>query len=312
MTEILISGGAGFIGVNLCIKLLSQGHDVIAIDNFITSSDQNIKSLIGNSKFKFIQHDITKPLPPVFSNDKTIMKYIYHLACPTGIPNLTTYGEEMLLTCSAGTRNMLELARENQAKFLFTSSSEVYGDPKVFPQKEGYTGNVDPIGDRSPYEEGKRYAESLIALYVRKYKLDAKIVRIFNTYGPYMNEADQRVVPRFLLQAIKGEPLTIQGDGSQKRTFCYIDDLTAGLITVMRKGKAGEVYNIGSDKEITIKNLAYQILKITKSNSKIRYIERPGHDHQRRLPDLDKIKKLGYQNKISLTEGLRLTFSSLN
>ena len=312
MTQVVVSGGAGFIGINLCLKLLSQGHEVIAIDNLITASGQNIKSLIGNSKFKFIKHDITKPIPLIFSNNHKTQKYIYHLACPTGVPNIKKLGEEMLLTSSLGTRNILELARKYSATMLFTSSSEVYGQPEVFPQSENYTGNVNPVGYRSPYEEGKRFSESLIALYVKKYKLDAKIVRIFNTYGPYMNEADQRVVPRFLLQAIKGEPLTIHGDGSQKRTFSYIDDLTAGLIKVMRKGKTGEVYNIGSDKEITIKNLAYQILKITKSNSKIRYIERPGHDHQRRLPDLNKIKKLGYQNKITLAEGLKLTFSSLN
>jgi len=223
-----------------------------------------------------------------------------------------THPFETMRVNTDGTWNMCTLALKHKAKLLFASTSEVYGDPQIFPQNESYTGNVDSLGIRSPYEEGKRFAESLSIMYHRKYKLDAKIVRIFNTYGPYMNEADQRVVPRFLLQSIKGEPLTIQGDGSQKRTFCYIDDLTAGLIKVMRKGKAGEVYNIGSDKEITIKNLAYQILKITKSNSKIRYIERPGHDHQRRLPDLNKIKKLGYQNKITLAEGLKLTFSSLN
>jgi nucleoside-diphosphate-sugar epimerase len=309
MTEILVSGGAGFIGVNLCIKLLSQGHEVIAIDNLITASGQNIKKLCKNPKFKFIRHDITKPLPPIFSKDQTIVKYIYHLACPTGVPNIKTLGEEMLLTSSLGTRNMLELARKHSAKMLFTSSSEVYGQPEVFPQSEIYAGNVNPVGYRSPYEEGKRFAESLIVLYVRKYNLSARIVRVFNTYGPYMSSNDTRVIPTFIRQAIDNKPTTIHGDGMQKRTFCYVDDLVNGLITIMNRGKSGEIYNLGGDKEIPILTVARMIQKIAGSKSVIKFTKRPEHDHERRLPDISRIKHLSWTPKVSLIKGLRRTIS---
>jgi len=306
MSLILITGGAGFIGINLCKKLLSHGHSVIAIDNLIISTKDNIKPLLSNPKFKFIKQDITKPILNIKYQISNI-KYIYHLACPTGVPNLTKLAEEMLLTCSLGTRNVLELARKTRAKVLFTSSSEVYGNPKVFPQTEDYTGNVDPIGIRSPYEEGKRFAESLLQMYVRKYNIDAKIVRVFNTYGHYMSLNDSRVIPRFLLQALKNKPVTVKGKGLQTRTFCYVDDLVEGLITVMKKGKKGEVYNLGSDKEVRIIDLAKLVIKETGSKSKIVFVERPTHDHNRRHPSLNKVKKLGWKPKVNLKEGLRKT-----
>jgi len=311
MSRILVTGGAGFIGTNLCIKLLKQVHHVIAIDNLITSTDSNLKPLRTYSKFRFIKHDITVPL----RNWKLEIRnwkfdFIYHLACPTGVPNLTRLAEEMLLACSLGTRNVLELAKITKAKLLFTSSSEVYGDPQVFPQTENYTGNVDPTGIRSPYEEGKRFSESLIQMYVRKYNVDAKIVRVFNTYGPSMSSSETRVVAKFLSQAKHGKPLTVEGKGLQTRTFCYVDDLVDGLLNVMKKGKKGEVYNLGSHKEVRIIDLARLIIKTTGSKRKIKFVERPSHDHKRRHPSLKKAEKLGWKQKTTLKNGLQKTFRS--
>ncbi len=305
--RILVTGGAGFIGSNLCQRLLKQGHEVVAVDNLITSTGKNVQSFKNHPKF--IKHDITKPL--TISNKLLAINQIYHLACPTGVPNMGPLALEMLLTCSVGTRNILELARKLNAKFLFTSSSEIYGDPEVFPQTEGYTGNVNPTGARSPYEEGKRFSESLIAAYVRKYKIDAKIVRVFNTYGPQMSEKDTRVIPRFLRQALASQPLPVQGDGLQERTFCYVTDLVDGLIMIADKGKAGEVYNLGSDKKISILELAKLILKLTNSKSQIKFVSRPDHDHQSRLPALTKVKKLGWSPKTTLEAGLSKTIKFL-
>lgn len=311
MKTVLVTGGAGFVGTNLCKKLLEQGNKVVAVDNLITSSGDNLKELKKNPHFTFIKHDITKPFSSKNLTSSILnLKSIYHLACPTGVPNVIKLGEEMLLTCSVGTRNVLEIARVHKAKLLFTSSSEVYGDPEVFPQTESYTGNVDQIGIRSTYEEGKRFSESLVAMYVRKYKLDAKIVRIFNTYGPHMTLTDTRVIPNFIQQIKNNKPLTVQGKGTQRRTFCYVDDLVDGFLTVMEKGIAGEAYNLGGDQEYTIKELAEQIMKQSGNPKlKITYIPRPGHDHQARRPDLKKIKKLGWKQKIKLEEGLKKTLS---
>ena len=218
----------------------------------------------------------------------------------------------MITTCSIGTKNILEIARKIGAKFLFTSSSEVYGDPLTFPQEEFYRGNVDTCGLRSPYEEGKRFSESLILMYVRKYNIDAKIVRVFNTYGPSMSPKDIRVIPNFLRQTSSGFPLTLHGDGNQKRTFCYVEDLIEGLILVIEKGEKGQVYNLGHDLEISIIDLARLVLKITGSKSPIQTVERPGHDHERRLPSLVKVKQLGWVPKIGLEEGLKTTINLLD
>ena len=310
MKTILVTGGAGFIGTNLCKMLLDQGHNVIAIDNFITSSGENLKELKKHQNFTFIKHDIVKPFPTKIKNKELKIKEIFHLACPTGVPNLLTLGEEMLLTCSVGTKNVLELARLHKAKLLLTSSSEVYGDPELFPQTETYTGNVQPTGFRSTYEEGKRFSESLVAFYARKYKLEAKIVRIFNTYGPYMTLTDTRVIPNFINQIKHNKPLTIQGKGIQRRTFCFVDDLVQGFLTVMEKGLPGEAYNLGGDKEYTIKQLAEAIIKMNNDpKMKISYIPRPEHDHQARRPDLKKVKKLGWKQKITLENGLKNTLT---
>ena len=312
MSKVLVTGGAGFIGSNLCRKLLEAGHKVIAVDNLITGDRRNLKELNSHPNFRFIKHDITEPWPQTLNSQLSSLHSIYHLACPTGVPNLGPLSEEMITTCSVGTRNILEIARESGAKFLFTSSSEVYGDPLTFPQEESYRGNVDTTGLRSPYEEGKRFAESLILMFVRKYNVDAKIVRVFNTYGPSMSPKDIRVIPNFLRQASSNLPITLHGKGNQKRTFCHVDDLVSGLVLVIKKGEKGQVYNLGHDLEISIIDLAGLILKITGSKSPIQPFPRPGHDHERRLPSLVKTKQLGWYPKINLEEGLKTTINVLD
>ena len=318
MANILVTGGGGFIGINLCKKLLDRGDHVAAIDNFITSDEENSKPLLTHPNFTLIKHDITKPMENEWKMENKVDS-VYHLACPTGVPNVITLAEEMILTCSVGTKNVLDIAKEHNAKLIFTSSSEVYGDPEVFPQEEIYTGNVDPHGIRSPYEEGKRFSESLVTMYVRKYELDARIVRIFNTYGPHMSLHDTRVIPHFINQIKTGMPIAIYGNGSQTRTFCHVDDLVNGLLLAMDKGAAGEVYNLGSDEEITINDLAKLIIRHCEKQSdeaiqstneradQIQYISNPIEDHHRRLPSLEKIKALGWRTQITLEEGLRRT-----
>lgn len=306
MKSILVTGAAGFIGSNLAEHLLKEGNLVYGVDNFITGSTKNISRLKENKNFNFLEVDVVG----MGSDQKRILagqKFdeIYHLACPTGVPNLVTLAEEMLLTCSIGTRNILEIARESGAKFLFTSSSEVYGDPLEFPQKEEYTGNVNPTGIRSPYEEGKRLAEALVVMYQRKYGLDGRIVRVFNTYGPNMSEKDERIIPKFIQQIKNGTSLSVHGNGIQKRTYCHVDDLIDGLLIAMEKGGRGEVYNLGGGEEIEVKYLAELLLKISNSHVGINYTERPPHDHQSRRPDLTKIKALGWSPKIGLDKGLR-------
>jgi nucleoside-diphosphate-sugar epimerase len=299
MKQVLVTGGAGLIGAALCKRLLDNDYRVICLDNFITSSQENLKNIIKHPNFKFFKFDITEPLSSLdltFSN----LEYVYHLACPTGVPNLSIIPLEMLKTCSVGTENILSLAKKYNSNFVFTSTSEVYGDPLVFPQTEEYVGNVDPVGIRSPYEEGKRYAESLTMTYVRKFNLNAKIVRVFNTYGPKF-ASDQRVITRFINSAKVNENITVEGDGSQTRTFCYVDDQVNSLLTIADKGSAGQVYNSGSDVEISVLELANLIKYVLNSKSKIKFIPRPAHDHHRRLPDLTKLKSLG------LYEGLKLT-----
>lgn len=302
MKNVLVTGGAGLVGRYLCEKLLSQGCSVICVDNFITTSKENVAYLMKNPNFKLITHDITYTLPLEIQKSK--IDEIYHLACPTGVPNLTKLSIEMLKTCSIGTENVLNLANTKKAKLVFTSSSEVYGDPLVFPQKEDYNGNVDPIGIRSPYEEGKRYAESLIISYVKKFDIDAIIVRLFNTYGS-KKFYDTRVITKFIKAAKEGIPITVEGEGSQKRTFCHAEDMVNALILINKKGKKGEIYNAGSDVEITILELANLIKSVTGSKSKIKSIPRPKHDHTRRLPNLSKLKKLGWRQEIALSEGLK-------
>ena len=307
MKKILVTGAAGFIGSNLAEHLLRKGYLVFGVDNFITGSVENVDRLRVNPNFSFLEADISDLAPSqeiALTNQK--FDEVYHLACPTGVPNLVTLAEEMLLTCSIGTRNVLEIAKDSRAKFLFTSSSEVYGDPQQFPQTEEYTGNVDPVNVRSPYEEGKRYSESLVAMYTRKHGLESRIVRVFNTYGPYMADKDARVIPKFMNQLRANTPLSIHGRGEQKRTFCHVADLVDGLIIAMRRGEKGKVYNIGSEEEISIAALAKLLMEISGNRVGIEIIERPKHDHQSRRPDLSKITSLGWSPKIDLKKGLRL------
>lgn len=302
--KVLVTGGAGLIGSFLIDRLLNEGKEVICIDNFITSSEANIKRFSKFSNFKLFKHDISKDLPKALENKSFRINEIYHLACPTGVPNLPLLSLEMLHTSSLGTENILKIAKAHNSSFIFTSTSEVYGNPLEFPQKETYAGNVNPVGPRSPYEEGKRFAECLIMSYVKKYSLNAKIVRLFNVYGPKKYE-DTRVIAKFINQAKKNKPITVEGQGNQMRTFCYVEDIVEALILINRKGQKGEIYNAGSNRLISILDLANIIKSVTNSKSNIELIDRPSHDHQSRLPDLKKVKKLGWKQKIDLEEGLK-------
>lgn len=307
--KILITGGAGFIGSHLTLELLNKGHHVTVVDNLITGSRQNLQGFLGHRNFKFFLTAVDSPrFLKIFARPRAgVFNQIYHLACPTGVPNIQKLGEEMLRACSVGTWNVLRLAHKMHAKFLLASSSEIYGQPQVFPQNERYCGQVDPLGPRANYEEGKRFAETLTKWFVTYYGLDAKIVRLFNVYGPGMTRADQRVVPRLVCQALSNQPLLVHGSGRQRRTFCYITDVVRGLRLVMAQGLAGEAYNLGSNTEISIKHLAQIILRLTGSTGRIQFTARPPADHMSRLPDLRKIRALGWQPKVPLKLGLKLT-----
>lgn len=306
--ECLVTGGAGFIGSHLVKRLLDLGHEVTCVDSLITGSKENIKDLIDNPKFQFINHDITKPLP-----DEISAQAIFHLASPASPnkDNPLSYMHlpiETLLANSYGTFLLLEKTREWKAKFLFASSSEVYGDPQIHPQKEDYWGNANPTGVRSCYDEGKRFGESISFAYLRKYDCDICIARIFNTYGPRMPD-DGRVIITFIKQALSAQPLTVFGDGKQTRSFCYADDLVEGLVKMILKDKAkGEVFNLGNPVEYSILELASIIKKLTASKSKIAYHSLPEDDPTRRCPDIGKAQKiLDWKPKIPLDEGVRKT-----
>ena len=297
MKRILITGGAGFIGSHLCKRLLNEGNYVICLDNFFTGRRENIEQLLSNPNFELIEHDIIDPL------DVNIDE-IYNLACPASPPHYQFDPIKTMKTSVLGIINMLELAQKNNAKILQASTSEVYGDPKVHPQVENYWGNVNPIGIRSCYDEGKRCAETLIMDYHRTEGLDTKIVRIFNTYGPYMTPDDGRVVSNFILQALKNEDITIYGKGTQTRSFCYVDDLVDGLIKMMESDLTGPV-NLGNPSERTILEFAELIIQITNSKSKIIYTQLPKDDPAKRQPDISIAKKyLNWEPKIDIYKGL--------
>ncbi len=306
----LITGGAGFIGSHLCDALINIGYEVYCVDNLITGSKENISHLLDNPQFHFIKHDIIDPFPPNFKFQISNFKFLYHLASPASPPQYRKYSLETMLVNSLGTYNMLELAKETEAVFLLASTSEVYGNPLIHPQKENYYGNVNPIGSRSCYDESKRFAESITMEYVRKHKLHGRIVRIFNTYGPRMLSSDGRVVSNFITQAIGGEPLTMYGDGSQTRSFCYISDMVSGLVAMMeKKGIDGEVINLGNPEELTIKQIGEIILDLTGSKSLLVSVKNKEiDDPDRRKPDISKANKiLSWQPKIPLKEGLLKT-----
>jgi len=301
MGKILVAGGAGFIGSHLCEALVNKNYSIICVDNLGTGKLENLKNIIKNKNFKFIKHDIRQPLK---LNEK--LDFIFHLASYASPPYYQKYSIDTLMTNSLGTFNILELAKKNKARFLITSTSEVYGDPKIHPQKETYWGNVNPVGVRSCYDEAKRFAESLTMEYMRKFKLDIRIVRIFNTYGPRLQKDDGRVISNFIYQALNNLPLTIYGDGSQTRSFCYVSDMVEGLLKMMFTEKAkNEIINLGNPGEFTIKEAAFLIKELIGSKSKIVYKKLPEDDPTRRRPDITKAKKiLNWQPKINLKQGL--------
>lgn len=298
---ILVTGGAGLIGSNLCENLINENFHVICLDNFLTSSKNNIAHLMSKSNFELIEHDITEPIS--LKVDK-----IFNLACPASPVHYQKDSIKTLKTSVLGIINMLELAKQNNARILQASTSEIYGDPLVHPQKEEYWGNVNTIGIRSCYDEGKRTAETLLMDYHRQYNLDTRIVRIFNTYGPKMAKNDGRVVSNFILQAIHNEDITVYGDGSQTRSFCYVDDLIKGLQALMNKENYHLPVNLGNDGEFTVKELAEKIIKLTNSKSKIIYKALPSDDPVKRKPDLTRAREvLNYEPKIKLEDGLKKT-----
>ena len=300
MERILVTGGAGFIGSHLCKRLLEDGNEIICLDNFFTGSLDNIKQLHEYKTFKLVTHDITES----FSAD---IDRIYNLACPASPPHYQYNAIKTIKTSVLGIINMLELADRCKARILQASTSEVYGDPAEHPQKESYWGNVNPIGIRSCYDEGKRCAETLMMDYHRQNSTDIRIVRLFNTYGPNMLTNDGRVVSNFIIQALKNEDITIYGDGSQTRSFCYIDDLIDGLVRMMNSDCIGPV-NLGNPSERTILNLAELIIKLTGSKSKIIHMPLPADDPVKRQPDITTAESvLNWKPKVGIEEGLMKT-----
>lgn len=302
--RVLITGGAGFIGSQVAKELLASGAQVDCLDSLITGRIDTIFPLRAFATFRFLKMDITQP---EFSRHALGTRYdeIYHLACPTGVPNIRTFGEEMIRTCSLGTEHVLQIASAHGAKVVYTSSAEVYGNPEVFPQREDYCGNVDPCGPRGAYEEGKRFGETLVRLYAEKYRVDGKIVRIFNTFGVGMSPNDSRVIPRFLRRIRDGESITIYGDGTQTRTHLYVDDLVAGLRLILTKGVAGEVYNVGGERQLSILELVETIRSLTPLPVPVEHAPHFIEDHAGRLPMVEKIRALGWQPRTSVREGLR-------
>ena len=307
MKTILITGGAGFIGTNLCKRLLTEGNKIICVDNLFTGSKQNLTGIINHENFTFINHDIIHLL----INDPLIIKenidHIYHLACPASPPKYQIDPIYTLKINFIGTMNILELAREKKCKILFTSTSEIYGEPELSPQTEDYRGNVNTIGMRSCYDEGKRIAETLMMDYHKKHNIDIRIARIFNTYGPYMDKNDGRVVTNFIKQMLTNEDITIYGSGDQTRSFCYVDDQVEGLIRLMNSDYNYPM-NIGSPKEITIMKFAELLRELTGSTSKFLYLPLPSDDPTNRKPDISLAKKiLGWEPSVDLISGLKKT-----
>jgi UDP-glucuronate decarboxylase len=299
--RILVTGGAGFIGSHLCERLMGEGNEVLCLDNFFTGRRENIFPLLDNPRFELLRHDVTEPI--LLEVDQ-----IYNLACPASPVHYQYNPVKTVKTNVMGAINMLGLAKRVRARILQASTSEVYGDPLVHPQTEEYWGNVNPIGIRSCYDEGKRIAETLMTDYHRQNNVDIRIARIFNTYGPRMLENDGRVVSNFIVQALRGEPLTLYGEGQQTRTFCYLDDLVDGLIRLMHVVDLHEPINLGNPGEFTIMQLAEEVVKTCESRSGFTYLPLPADDPRQRKPDISKAKlKLGWSPTIALREGLKKT-----
>ncbi len=299
--RILITGGAGFIGSHLSERLLSEGHEVLCLDNFFTGRRQNILPLLGNRRFELLRHDVIEPI--LLEVDQ-----IYNLACPASPIHYQYNPVKTVKTSVMGMINMLGLAKRVRARILQASTSEVYGDPLVHPQPEAYWGNVNPIGLRSCYDEGKRIAETLMMDYHRQNRVDTRIARIFNTYGPRMLEDDGRVVSNFIVQALSGEALTLYGEGNQTRSFCYVDDLVAGLMRLMNTDDLHEPVNLGNPGEFTIKQLAEEVSRVCGTTPNIRYLPLPQDDPKQRQPNIERAQTLlGWNPTIPLREGLEKT-----
>jgi UDP-glucuronate decarboxylase len=302
MKTVLVTGGAGFLGSHLCDRLIDRGDEVICLDNFFTGHKQNVRHLIGHPRFELIRHDIVHPI--YVEADQ-----IYNLACPAS-PEAYQYNPiKTIKTSTVGMVNVLGLAKRCRARLLQASTSEVYGDPEVHPQTEDYWGHVNPIGPRSCYDEGKRVAESLCVNYAQEHKMTVRLIRIFNTYGPRMDPRDGRVVSNFVMQALKGEPLTIYGDGSQTRSFCFVADLIEGMMRLMDyEGPDPGPVNVGNPGEFSMKQLAEAALKLTGSKSKLEERPLPKDDPTRRRPDISKAQRLlGWEPKVALEDGLKQT-----
>jgi len=302
--RVLVTGGAGFIGSHLCERLLGDGYDVLCVDNYYSSTKDNIAHLLDHPRFEVIRHDVTFPL-------YVEVDQIFHLACPASPVHYQRDPVQTTKTAVHGSINMLGLAKRTGARILLTSTSEVYGDPLVHPQTEDYWGNVNPIGPRACYDEGKRAAETLFFDYHRQHNLDIKVVRLFNTYGPRMHPQDGRVVSNFIMSALTGRPLTVYGEGEQTRSFCYVSDLIDGLVAMMNSGRdvTGPI-NLGNPGEFTIGELANIVIEKTKSGSKIDYLPLPVDDPTRRQPDISRAREiLGWQPTIALREGLDTTIA---
>lgn len=306
MKSILVTGGGGFIGSHLVERLLQGGHEVICLDNFFTGSKANIRHLLGRSRFEMIRRDIVEPI--LLEVDQ-----IYNLACPASPVHYQYNPVKTVKTNLLGTLNMLGLAKRVKARILQASTSEVYGDPQVHPQPETYWGNVNPIGPRSCYDEGKRLAETLMMDYHRSNQVDIRIVRIFNTYGPRMAFDDGRVVSNFIIQALKNNPITVYGDGSQTRSFCYVDDMVDGLLAMMEQERLTGPINLGNPGEFTILELARKVIELTGSKSEIVHKQLPADDPKQRQPDIGLAKeKLGWEPAVALDEGLKSTIAEFS
>ena len=297
--RILVTGGAGFIGSNLCERLLNEGHDVLCVDNYYSSTKRNIEHLLGHPRFEVLRHDVTFPL-------YVEVDQIYHLACPASPVHYQRDPVQTTKTSVHGSINMLGLAKRTGARILLASTSEVYGDPLVHPQSEEYWGNVNTIGPRSCYDEGKRCAETLFFDYYRQHGLEIKVMRIFNTYGPRMHPEDGRVVSNFIVSALKNVPLTVYGDGSQTRSFCYVDDLVEGMVRLMNSpAEITGPINMGNPGEFTVKELADQVIELIGSSAGIEYLPLPQDDPIRRQPDITRARELlGWEPTVSLAQGL--------
>jgi nucleoside-diphosphate-sugar epimerase len=300
--KVLVTGGAGFIGSHLCARLLRDGHQVVCVDNLLTGSERNIEALRENPQFTFLQHDVTQPLDAEADA-------IFHLASPASPVGYWTYPFETIRVNTEGTWKMLELAQRSNASFLMASTSEAYGDPLVHPQVEEYWGNVNPIGERSCYDESKRLGETLTMEYHRQYGCDARIVRIFNTYGPHSQLEDGRFIPNFITQALKNQPVTVHGTGEQTRSICYVEDMVDGLIRAMwTENTTGRVYNLGNPEEHSVLDWANMIIRLCGSTSKVAFEPKRQDDPERRRPNIDRAdRELGWVPQIDPETGLKRT-----